>query len=487
LPGISGVSVEGAWLDAFSVRYPRDATAVENDLLFSGEEEPHQYQIGLESVSGLRAYDISDPQAPLRLSAVEVLAGNMISLGDPAGQGNRAYFVTNDAGVSEPAQVRQVNGLEGGDSFAGADYLAVAHPDFIPALADLVALRQEQGWVVHVESTQAIYDTYGEGRPEPTAIHEYLKSAYDTWGVRPVYVLLVGDGTSDPRRYLASSSETFVPPYLAEVDPWAGETAADNRYVTLEGDDNLPDLLVGRLPVNSPAEAQTVVEKIVRYETQPAPGNWPGNGVVAADDPDDGGDFPFIAESILDPLSGSNIDPQRFYYLPPQSSAEQIRQSILSAWNQGASVNLYTGHASIHQWGAEAFLHLEDVTGLQNGARLPVVLEMTCFTGSYHIPGFTTLDEALLRHPGGGAVATWGATGLGIATGHAILAKSFLERAVVEGDDLGTAALAGKLQMAIQNPDHLDLIDTFTLLGDPAMLLNLTVGDDLFYLPFIQQ
>jgi hypothetical protein len=41
--------------------------------------------------------------------------------------------------------------------------------------------------------------------------------------------------------------------------------------------------------------------------------------------------------------------------------------------------------------------------------------------------------------------------------------------------------------MAIQNSDHLDLVDTFTLLGDPATQLNLTVGDDLFYLPLIQQ
>ena len=47
----------------------------------------------------------------------------------------------------------------------------------------------------------------------------------------PLYVVLVGDGSFDPRQYRADSPPTFIPPYLADVDPWAGETAADNRYV----------------------------------------------------------------------------------------------------------------------------------------------------------------------------------------------------------------------------------------------------------------
>ena len=487
LPGIPGVTVEGAWLDAFSIQYARASTGAGNDLVFSGEEEAHSYQIALESASGLRAYDVSDPQQPARLTDVKVEGGITISLGDPAGQGNRTYFVANESGISPPERLRLVSPLATGGNSGGADYLVIAHQDFLPALAGLIQLRQAQGWKVQVEEVQAIYDAYGEGRPEPAAIHAYLVEAYNTWETRPVHVLLIGDGTYDPKQYLASSSGTFVPPFLAEVDPWAGETAADNRYVTLEGDDNLPEMLIGRLPVNSLAEAQTVVGKIVRYETQPALGSWPGNGIVAADDPDDGGDFPFISESILGPFSGSPIHPQRFYYTPPQVSAAAIRQGILSAWNTGAALTIYTGHASIHQWGVEQFLHLEDVSGLHNGDRLPLVLEMTCFTSSFHVPGFATLDEALLRHPGGGAVGTWGSTGLGIATGHSTLAESFLDRAIGDGADFGTAALAGKLNLAIRNPNHLDLVDTFTLLGDPAMKLNLTVGEDFFYLPLIQQ
>ena len=125
---------------------------------------------------------------------------------------------------------------------------------FMPALADLIALRQSQGLRVAVESLQAIYDAF-DGRPTPDAIHAYLQAAYTTWQPRPAYLLLVGDGTFDSKLYRADSGETLLPPYLADVDPWMGETAADNRYALLDGGvDFLPDLFVGRLPVNTITE-----------------------------------------------------------------------------------------------------------------------------------------------------------------------------------------------------------------------------------------
>jgi hypothetical protein len=39
---------------------------------------------------------------------------------------------------------------------------------------------------------------------------------------------------------------------------------------------------------------------------------------------------------------------------------------------------------------------------------------------------------------------------------------------------LGEAALAGKLSLAATH-SNLDLLDTFTLLGDPALLFNRTI------------
>ncbi len=145
--------------------------------------------------------------------------------------------------------------------------------------------------------------------------------------------------------------------------------------------------------------------------------------------------------------------------------------SLSSDWNEGKLLVQFTGHASWQQWATERFFHLDDLSALHNGRRLPVVVEMTCFTGAFQRPE-PTLDESLVMLSGGGAVATWGSTGLGMSTGHTHLSEGFFRTTLVEKvDTVGEAALAGKLNL-VANGQNLDLVDTFTLLGDPALRLN---------------
>jgi len=40
----------------------------------------------------------------------------------------------------------------------------------------------------------------------------------------------------------------------------------DNRYVTVSGTDIMPDMMLGRLAVNSATEAEAVVAKIIAYD-----------------------------------------------------------------------------------------------------------------------------------------------------------------------------------------------------------------------------
>ena len=487
LSGAPFVEIDGVWLDAFSIDYSRDDSSSGESLFFRGEDSPHAYSIGLNSSNGLRAYDVTDPDRPLSLGEFVLDSMGKISLGDGLADGHPHYWVTAETGITSPQRVRLVTPMNIAGDFIGADYVILSPGEFFPALSDLVSLRRAQGLAVAMEDIQAIFDLYAGGRPEPDAIRSFLATAYNTWETRPTYVLLVGDGTSDPKRYNASSSATIIPPFLAEVDPWAGETAADNRYVTLDGVDNLPDMLIGRLPVNDLAEAQTVISKIVGYEQSPEPSFWNSNITFVADDPDGGGDFISSSERLLASYIPPTLVPRRLYLNPPDLSAPDLKDILLQDWNAGTGLIMFNGHASIHQWAAEQFIHIDDIPALENGARLPVVLELTCFTGSFQVPAFPTLDEALLRSTEGGAVAVWGPTGLGVATGHEFLAQGFYENIFRDGQsDLGTATLAGKLHLSAQNPGAPDLIDTFTLLGDPASRLNRT-NSRLIFLPLVQR
>ena len=76
------------------------------------------------------------------------------------------------------------------------------------------------------------------------------------------------------------------------VDPDAGETPTDNRFVAVTrgqvGYDVLPDLDIGRLPANSAAEVTAMVNKILAYEAQ-VPAAWMKQVLFVTGDLEGGG------------------------------------------------------------------------------------------------------------------------------------------------------------------------------------------------------
>lgn len=482
LPDLPGVSIQGVWLDAFSIRYARGSTPVGQSASLTGQPTPHAYTLALSSTTGLRAYDVTAPNYPVRLTGL-ITNGNILSLSDPL-TGPHRYAVATESAILAPVEMHWTTPLQ----VSGADYVMIASQEFIPALDRLVALRQSQGLKVAIEDVQAIYDAYGGGRPDPRAIYAYLAHAYAAWTPHPTYVLLVGDGSFDPRRYRADSPPTFIPPYLADIDPWAGEAAADNRYVTVDGDDALPDMLIGRLPVKTLTETHAIVGKIVQYETSPLPGGWNGNVTFVADDADPAGDFAAESESIAAAWVAAPFTPQRIYFTPPTATITATQRAVLNRWDAGALIVQFLGHSSWQQWAQERLFHLDDLPTLNNHRRWPIVVEMTCFTGAFQRPE-PTLDEVMMTLNRKGAVATWGATGLGVSTGHNVLANGFFRSVFSDTHStVGQAALSGKLSLAATG-QHVDLLDTFTLLGDPALRLNQTIipWTNYVYLPILTQ
>jgi hypothetical protein len=157
--------------------------------------------------------------------------------------------------------------------------------------------------------------------------------------------------------------------------------------------------------------------------------------------------------------------------------------------NAGGLLASYVGHASWHQWALDPetyapMFHLDDVADLRNGGALPVFVEMTCYTSRFAHRTADALDESLVRRAGGGAVATWGPSTQGNINGHEVLHRSFFDAVFQDSTtELGPAIEAAKLELPGWQGD---LRDTFILLGDPAMDLNLDVVPWLHgaFLPF---
>ena len=493
LPDDLGGDVEGTWVDVITVTYGLSAVSG-NVARFFGESDASAYTIGGFSGGGVYVYDVTDPIAPLIVTAWEGASGD-VSVGD-GGTVPAEYLILTDDQIQTPPAIFASKSYS--DPPDGADYIILTHPEFEASLAPLADHRASEGLRVAVVDVEAVYDHFGDGRMDPEAIYAFLSHAYANWPApAPLYVLLVGDGTYDPRGYRPDSNLTYLPPYLGDVDPWMGETSSDKWYAELTGD-LLPDLRLGRLPVNTPDEVTAVVSKTINYEVSPNPGRWNGRLVFGADNPSTAGDHHDDADKEHDVYAtpAYGYEGVRVYLSETggashmYTDAEDAREALIDALNQGALLYTYFGHASWHQEavletdGYAPLFHRDHIEQLDNEHRWPLVLHMTCFTGYYIHRNSDTLDEGLLRTDDVGAVAVWGPSGNGVVVDHRLLSESFYRGVFDDGQTELGAATHAALAGLYANGVAYDLIDTYHLFGDPAMDLNLVLPFPM-YLPII--
>jgi hypothetical protein len=294
------------------------------------------------------------------------------------------------------------------------------------------------------------------------------------------------------------------------VDPYAGEAASDNRFVSFNdaSGNTLPNMMIGRLPANSTAEIDTMVNRTIAYEQNPPVASWNRLTFVAdaafnaAGVPDGSGDFWAASDGVA--LNPAYVAPffsvNRVYlnicpsctYTPFRTPAD-VHNGILSAINTGSLLLSYVGHGSNGSWSNANIFNLSDVNTLTNAGKLTILLEMTCLTGQFADPRppLNSLAETLVRATSGtqaiGAVADWAATGLGVGPGHDLLEKGFFSGLMYQGArQIGAATVIGETNLWTNGSgSNRDLIDTFVLLGDPALHLTLPSGG--WYLPSIEK
>lgn len=432
-------------------------------------------------------FDITDLAAPIALTGARAESDGHVAFQDRATSPQR-YYVAASNEIREPDAVYRDWSSNLTSSSAGADYLLIGYRHFLAATQPLVDLRATQGLLVMSVDVQDVYDEFSHGVLDPGAIKDFLAYAATQWQVPPTYVLFVGDGTIDFHDYLGQGWHNYVPVYPAYIDlhvgPFPAETASDKE---LDPGPELPFFLLGRLTVSSAAETRNVVSKIVTYETSPAPGFWNRRILFTADDDDHSGPFTDysdeVFESIAEPFIGDRVylskSPKESheYKTPTSGEAVAAQSSIIDRFVAGRLFISFMGHASYSQWAKEVLLHRKHVPQLQSNGKLPIILSMTCHTGAFHVPTYAVIDEELLLDPAGGAVAAWGSTGAGIATGHRHLAIGALDAVQAsESVTMGQAVFAGLSRLYAEAPLNRDLIPTYVLLGDPAMSVQRFTG-----------
>ena len=243
-------------------------------------------------------------------------------------------------------------------------------------------------------------------------------------------------------------------------------TVSDPAYASVNGEDLLPDLAIGRLPAGSVDEAQRLVEKVLAFEN--GGGRIDGPAVLVADNADAAGNFERDADEIASGLlQGRDV---RKIYLSQQGA--NTRAAIKQAFDDGASLMSYVGHGATAVWASENIFRNQDVSSLVTQSRQPLLLTMNCLNGFFHFPPLNSLSEELLKAEGKGAIAAFSPSGLSLNDAAHLYHKALLQE-ILSGHHgrLGDAVLAAQREYA-DSGAFPELLSIYHLFGDPALRIR---------------
>lgn len=326
-------------------------------------------------------------------------------------------------------------------------------------------------------------------------IKDYIQNAYDNWDIPPEYVVLVGD----------VSGTLQIPTFFIEGG-FNRMPCTDHPYTLLDGDDFLPDVLLGRLSVQNLTQLTTVVNKIISYEKNPPLGDWLSSALMIS----------YIAPyyniyshretvmAIRDKLLQNEYVKVDTFTVPFQTSASIITNSI----NQGLSLINVRTTGGPNNWSSVVggtIYDINDVNNLNNGSRLPFITAITCGGGDFanpnvpHSIGETWLIAGSPTNPKGG-IGFIGSSEFNTQTrfNNAIstgIYQGFLYEDLTKAGEMN---LRGKMELYNNYPHHhawgseVNSIQhyfyTYGLLGDPGLTvwektpgeITLTAPDTLF-------
>ncbi|MBP1658130.1 MAG: hypothetical protein H6Q31_2731, partial [Bacteroidetes bacterium] len=473
-------SINQFYLDWFEVDYPRMLRAVDGRLTFT--LDPGSIRV---SVSGLPGPDITVADISTgRLVGGVAVSGDSLSgftaTFDDTASTSRTYVVVA-RGSEMPAQIRPGKSFTDlRTSSAGADYIIVTHGDFLAAAERLAAERRSfNGVRVAVADVQDLYDQFNYGIPGAVPIKAYLTNANTMWpSPAPAFLLLLGDASWDPHRYMKNSSRVnFVPAY--------GVPAGDNWYGCFDPlEPSMSSLFIGRVCVQNPAQAAAIVDKIIGFD-RTAPGDWNKKFmfITGGNTAYEQGDFNSTTEDQIKsyvapaPIGGTAL---RVYKSSPSVIDGEHTEEMRSYVKQGVAFINFLGHSGGRMWGVDigSPYDMENVTG-----QLPFVSSVSCNVGAFAEPSNDVLSEEFVLADNRAAIGAWSSSSLGYAYTGSLMVTYFLDglsKDMLREIGKLTSLARYRLGMAFgTSPIAETMLNCTPLQGDPLSRFPIPLKPDL--------
>jgi len=481
-------------VDWFEIDYLRTYAADNDALEFEGQQVGKQrFEISNFSIPFMWLLDITNPLAPQFMTSEPVVQVGMtytLPFEDHLTSTHR-YVAASALALKKPASIVLDDPSNLMSSSNGADYIIITDRSLLTAMEPLRLLRQSQGLRAVTVATDDIYDEFNFGRFDPNAIRSFLAYAYANWTApAPAYVVLAGDGHVDYRDDFGSGTPQVVPPLLAAFAT-VGEAPSDNNLVAVSGNDVFPEMFVGRLPIRSVADANTIVTNIINYETSPPTATLNQHSLFVADNND------VIFQAIQNNLQAflpTTMVPIDAYLPggdpnnpPTQPQVNATTDTVIDALDAGVLLSIYMGHGNVDLWAKEKILQHNpnpptgssgrlDLDRLVDSGNQTFMVAMNCING-YFVdllgagPGHVdySLMEEFLRRPNRGAIAGWTPAATGQLREYDGMAYELFDNLFTQGENiLGPASVSAVVEAVSVFGVDTSNVESMTFFGDPA-------------------
>ncbi len=473
-----------------------------------------QFELG--NAAGATIWEVTNPRRPAEVAATN---GVFLARTDTL----REFVAFSGSSFPTPRSFGRVvnQNLHALNLDGKLELVVLTHPAFLTEANRLAAHRAaHDGLATQVVTTTQVYNEFGSGGQDVTAIRDFMKMVYDRAPAgKRQYLLLFGDASYDYKadptnaadqlpgwwkdRLPANANkinQNFVPVYesvesfdliMGARPGGQGITYSSDDYYGLLDDnegawlpnysDELMDIGIGRLPVRTAEQARLVTDKLIAYDSPASFGKWRNRLSFVTDD-GDRNLFTSYTEELTAPLDTAatarsynvykhylDLYPQVIVAAGQRSPAAE--RSIDEAFEQGSLLINYIGHGGPKGWADEQILTNASVLRLQNTNRLAFLFTGTCDFSTYDNPEFTSAGEQSLTDISGGAIGLFTTTRVVYADRNQGMAIEFFRDLFTPLPD-GTMPRIGDICRATKNAAVFgDNNRNYALLGDPSMRL----------------
>ena len=375
------------------------------------------------------------------------------------------------------------------------EMLIITPPEYLAAAERVAKMHRDQDdMTVHVLTPELIYNEFSSGVPDVSAFRKVMKMWYDrdmeANGNQTIkYCLIFSRPTYDnkmvtskvkaagyPRVPIWQSPTGYTENTSYSTDDFIG-MLEDNRSTLNMGNAKI-NVAVGRFPVRSVEEANTAVDKLIAYTTDPERASWRNNVMLIADDQDNAQHLEQTERMYANMIAsnkGSDYLYERLYLDNFERQLTSVgleypeaKKRLLSKFEEGQALITYVGHANTVSWTHEHLLNWADINSFTN-TRLPVLYAATCEFARWDADDYSGA-EVMWAYPKTGVIAMICPSRSVFISMNGPFSAQFGKYALVRNRDGSPTRLGDSYRNTkngIGNTDDNKL--RYCLLGDPAM------------------